>query len=57
MSRNKEKFELKTNLEIEYKDDPILFEHLIQFVMLALEIADKSPEEAEEMQKSFLDNY
>ncbi len=57
MSRNKEELELKTNMEIEYRDDPILFEHLIQFIILALEISDKSPEEAEKIQKNFLDNY
>jgi len=44
-------------MEIEYRDDPILFEHLIQFIILALEISDKSPEEAEKIQKNFLDNY
>lgn len=57
MSRNKEKLELKANLEIEYMDDHILFEHLIQFVILAFEIADKNPDEAGRMQKNFLDNY
>lgn len=44
-------------MEIEYRDDSILFEHLIQFIILALEISDKSPEEAEKIQKNFLDNY
>ena len=57
MSRNKETFELRTNLEIEYKDDPILFEHFIQFISLAFEIADKKPEEADAIQKKFIDNY
>lgn len=57
MSRNKERLELRANLEIEYVDDPLLLEHLIQFVSLALEISDKSPEEADKIQKNFLDNY
>ena len=49
--------ELKSNLKIAFKEDAILFSQLLKFVLLAIEIADKSPEEAEEIQKKFIDRY
>ena len=53
----REKLELKSNLKIAFKEDAILFSQLLRFVLLAIEIADKSPEEAEEIQKKFIDRY
>ena len=53
----KERVELKSNLKIAFKEDAILFSQLLRFVLLAIEIADKSPEEAEEIQKKFIDRY
>lgn len=53
----REKLELKSNLKIAFKEDAILFSQLLKFVLLAIEIADKSPEEAEEIQKKFIDRY
>ena len=53
----REKLELKSNLKIAFKEDAILFSQLLKFVLLAIEIADKSPDEAEEIQKKFIDRY
>ena len=53
----REKLELKSNLKIAFKEDAILFSQLLRFVLLAIEIADKNPEEAEEIQKKFIDRY
>lgn len=53
----RERLELKSNLKIAFKEDAILFSQLLRFVLLAIEIADKSPEEAEEIQKKFIDRY
>jgi len=49
----REKSELKPKLKITFKEDVISFSQLLRFVLLALEIADKSPEEADEIQKDF----
>ena len=37
-------------------DDPILFEQVVRVVLLALELAGKSKEEAERIQKVWIDN-
>lgn len=50
----KEKIELKPELKIAFKESAILYNQLLRFVLLAIEIADKSPEEANEIQKRFL---
>lgn len=53
----REKLELKPNLKIAFKDDAVLFAQLLRFILLAIEISGKSPEEAENIQKKFLDSY
>ena len=51
---NKEKLELRPELKIAFKEDAILYNQLLKSVLLAIEIADKSQEEAKEIQKRFL---
>lgn len=47
---------LKPALRIEYKDDAILYYHLIRFLLLALELADiEDEDEIKRVQKNFLD--
>ncbi len=53
----REKLELKPNLKIAFKDDAVLSVQLLRFILLAIEISDKSPEEAERIQKKFLDSH
>jgi hypothetical protein len=50
---NIKKSELKPNLKIAFREDAISFRQLLRFVLLAIEIADKNPEEADEIQKDF----
>lgn len=46
------------NVKIEHKDDPILLRHLIEFLLLALELADiEDRDEIEKIQKISLDKY
>ncbi|MFA6130481.1 MAG: hypothetical protein WC731_05830 [Candidatus Omnitrophota bacterium] len=52
----REKLELKPNLKIAFREDTVLSTQLLRFVLLAIEISDKSPEEAERIQKKFLDS-
>lgn len=49
--------ELRPNLKIAFKEDAVLSTQLLRFVLLAIEISDKSAEEAERIQKKFLDSY
>jgi len=51
----KEKLELKPELKVTFKDDAILSGQLLRVILLAIDIADKSPEEAEKRQKNFID--
>ena len=53
--QKREKLELKPNLKIAFREDAVLSVQLLRFVLLAIEISDKSPEEAENIQKNFLD--
>ncbi len=53
----REKIVLKPNLKIAFREDTILLSQLLRFILLAIEISDKSPEEAERIQKKFLDRY
>jgi len=53
----RERLELKPNLKIAFKEDAILLNQLLRFILLAIEISDKSPEEAESIQKKFLDRH
>lgn len=51
----REKLELRPNLKIAFKGDAVLSTQLSKVILLAIEISDKSPEEAERIQKKFLD--
>jgi hypothetical protein len=51
----KEKLELRPALKIAFREDAVLSVQLLKFILLAIEISDKSPEEAERIQKNFLD--
>ncbi|MFH1897036.1 MAG: hypothetical protein ABH886_02170 [Candidatus Desantisbacteria bacterium] len=53
----REKLELKPNLKIAFREDAVLSIQLLRFVLLAIEISDKSPEEAERIQQNFLDRH
>ena len=53
----REKLELRPNLETTFKDDAVLSVQLLRVILLAIEISDKSPEEAERIQKKFLDYH
>ncbi|MDP3041760.1 MAG: hypothetical protein Q8N62_03380 [Candidatus Omnitrophota bacterium] len=53
----REKLELKPNLKIAFREDAVLSVQLLRFVLLAIEISDKSPEEAERIQQKFLDRH
>ena len=53
----REKLELKPNLKIAFKEDAVSSTQLLRFILLAIEISDKSPEEAERIQKKFLDKH
>ena len=55
VKRGRQNPELQAHLKIQYVDDPILFDQLVRIVLLALELADKSKEEAEAIQKQMLD--
>ena len=56
MGRRKQPQELQPNVKVVRKDDPIALHHLLKMLLLALEIADMSKEEAEAYQKKVLDN-
>ena len=53
----REKLELKPNLKIAFREDAVLSVQLLKFILLAIEISDKSPEESERIQKNFLDRH
>jgi len=53
----REKLELKPNLKIAFREDAVLSTQLLRFVLLAIEISDKSLEESERIQKKFLDRH
>lgn len=55
MKKSKQPPELQANLKIQYIEDPILFDQLTRIILLALELSDKSKEEAETIQKQMLD--
>lgn len=57
MGRKPREQKFQARLHIEYKDDPILLEQLINIILLAKRIANKSKEEAEKIQDAFLNNH
>ena len=56
MKKDRQNPELQANLKIQYVEDPILFDQLTRIILLALELAGKSKEEAERIQKVWSDN-
>ena len=52
--RGKGKFEVHAVTKVEVRENRIAFEQLLQLMRLAIKIADKSPEEAERIQKAEL---
>ncbi|MCK5609146.1 hypothetical protein KAR91_45145 [Candidatus Pacearchaeota archaeon] len=54
MRKKKGDQKLISRVRVEYKDNPILLENLRKFILLALEISDKTAKESEEIQKKFL---
>ncbi|MDD5155120.1 MAG: hypothetical protein PHF11_01375 [Candidatus Omnitrophica bacterium] len=53
----REKLKLRPELKMEFRDNPVFFNHLLKLILLAIEISDKTPEEAERIQKNFLDRH
>jgi hypothetical protein len=53
--QKKDNPELNPDLKIEYKDDAVSSVQLMKFILLAINIADKDPEEAAKIQENFLD--
>lgn len=51
----RERPELRPELKIAFREDAVSSIQLLRFILLAIEISDKSPEEAERIQKKFLD--
>ena len=56
MKKDRQNPELQANLKIQYVEDPILFDQLTRIILLALELGNKSKEEAEALQKQMLDS-
>ncbi len=54
--RSKKPLVLQARVRIERKDDPIALHHLLKLLLLALEIADMSKEEAAEHQRKFFES-
>ena len=50
------KHEYKTKLKIEQKDDSVLYEQILDMIIMALEIADMDEKKAQEYQKNRLEN-
>ena len=54
--RSKTPLVLRARVKIIRKNDPIALHHLLKMLLLALEIADMTPEEAAEHQRKFFDS-
>ena len=48
--------DLKVKLILEHKDDPVLYEQLLNMLVMALEIAGKDEREARAYQEKTLEN-
>ena len=48
--------DLKAKLTVEYKDDPVLYEQLLNMLVMALEIAEKDERDARAYQEKTLEN-
>jgi len=50
------KLELKANTHLKLEDDKDLYERIMKIIALAILIAPMDPEEAEKVQKTYLEN-